>query len=456
MLGEVLLAGALATGRLTFLLLAALGALGLAFAFTFPMTVAVGTLVLGASVFHGQWFEYSFGPLSANGAEVLLAALFVVALTRPRSRTWGGVAGTGLGVFLLLLGVATAVAVADGTVELLSSFAWGRVFLLFTYFYCVVRLFDDRESIARLLGWAAGIAAATGLVALYVSVASGPTSALQDPAEQFIREEEGLGIIQRVRLPGLSLAYALFWYAIVRAIRTHGSRRLLWTAATGGMFVNIAVSFNRNMWVGLTVGLVLMLLLAGPQVRRRLVGGLAAAAVLFLLILPSQLGSEEKLTPLVKRGTSLTNPESLRAEASLQSRENETEVAWDVALDNPLIGIGPGVDFGVSFIEATGGGGWVRVPQLFLHNQYLYLMLIAGIPALAAFLAYLLASLRLAWAWRLRTPESAAWGVGLASIMLSAFVAIYFSAADMVFAISLLTGAIFVTRSDREEAGEGA
>jgi O-antigen ligase len=218
-----------------------------------------------------------------------------------------------------------------------------------------------------------------------------------------------------------------------------------------GMLVNIAVSFNRNMWVGLGVGLLLMLVLSGPLVRRRLAAAIAVIAVL-LAILPSQLGSEEKLTPLIKRGTSLTNPESLQAESSLKSRANETDIAIDVALDHPVIGIGPGVDFNVSFIEATGGGNWVRVPQLFLHNQYLYLMLIAGIPALAAFLVYLLSCLSWAWHWRTRTPEMSAWGVGLFSIMLSSFVAIYFSATDMVFALALLTGAIFVTRNDREGA----
>lgn len=96
---------------------------------------------------------------------------------------------------------------------------------------------------------------------------------------------------------------------------------------------------------------------------------------------------------------------------------------------------------------------WVRVSQLFLHNQYLYLMLIAGLPALLAFMAFLLASLRSAWSWRTRTPETAAWGVGLASIMLSSIVAIYFSASEMIFAICLLTAAIYVARSEPEEAG---
>ena len=448
---ELILAAALASGRLSIALMVFVAAAGLAFAFAYPMATAVLTLALGASIFHDQWFAFTVGPLDANGAELLLLSLFIVALIRPRRGTWGGVAGAGLAVFLGLLGVSTGLAVSAGDVELLGSFAWGRVFAFYVFFYIVVRLFGDRESITRLLGWAAVLAALTGFTALFISVASGPASFLQDPAQQFIRDEEGLGVIQRVRLPGLALAYGLFWYAVVRATQTHGTWRLLWGAALAGMFVNIAVSFNRNMWVGLSLGLLAMVLLSGPQVRRRLIGTIAAVGIAIALV-ATQGGSDSRLEPLVERGASLGDPESLQAESSLQSREIETEVAWDVARDNPIVGIGPGVDFGVSFFEVTAGGVWARVSQLFLHNQYLYLMLIAGLPALLAFMAFLLASLRCAWSWRTRTPETAAWGVGLASIMLSSIVAIYFSASEMIFAICLLTAAIYVVRSEPEEA----
>jgi O-antigen ligase len=453
LLAELILAAALASGRLTVALMAFLAAGGLALVFAYPMATAVLALVLGASVFHEEWFAFSVGPLNANGAEALLGALFIVALTRPKHRTWGGLAGASLAAFLGLLAVSTLLAVSAGNVDLLSSFAWGRVFLFFALFYVAVRLFGDRESMRRLLGWASALAALTGALAFVLSFSSGPASIFQDPSQQFIRAEEGLGLIQRVRLPGLSLAYALFWYAVVRTARSHGTPRLLWGAAVAGMFVNIIVSFNRNMWVGLVLGLLVMLVLSGPQVRRRLVVALGVIAIAIGL-LGSQLGSDSRISPLVERGTSLGDTESLEAESSLQTREIETEVAWDVARENLLIGIGPGVDFGVSFFEATPGGVWVRVSQFFLHNQYLYLMLIAGLPALIAFLGYLLTSLWGAWSWRMRTPETAALGVGLASIMLSSIVAIYFSAPDMIIAISLLTAAIYAARRDLEASGQ--
>jgi O-antigen ligase len=451
-LAELILAGALASGRLSITLVAFVAAGGLAIAFAYPMATAVLALVLATSVFHEEWFAFAAGPVNANGAELLIGALFIVALTRPKHRTWGGLVGGALAFFFALLGISTALAVSAGNVDLLGSFAWGRAFLFFALFYVVIRLFGDWESIRYLLGWAAALAALTGVLAVFLSFGSGPESIFQDPSQQFIRAQEGLGIIQRVRLPGLALAYALFWYAVVRTARTRGTPRLLWGAALAGMFANIMVSFNRNMWVGLVIGLLAMLVLSGPQVRRRLVVALGVLAIAIGL-LGAQLGSDSRISPLIERGTSLGDTESLEAESSLQTREIETEVAWDVAQQNLLIGIGPGVDFGVSFFEATAQGVWVRVSQLFLHNQYLYLMLIAGLPALIAFLGYLLASLWAAWSWRTRTPETAGLGVGLASIMLSSLVAIYFSAPDMIVAISLLTAAIFTMRREPEPAG---
>lgn len=313
-LAELILAAALASGRLSIALMVFVAAAALAFAFAYPLATAVLTLALGVSIFHGQWFAFTLGPLDANAAELLLFSLFIVALIRPRHRTWGGVAGAGLAVFLGLLGISTALAVSAGDVELLGSLAWGRVFAFYAFFYIVVRLFGDRDSITRLLGWAAALAALTGFTALFISVASGPASFLQDPAQQFIRDEEGLGLIQRVRLPGLALAYGLFWYAVVRTTQTHGTWRLLWGAALAGMFVNIAVSFNRNMWVGLSLGLLAMVLLSGPQVRRRLIAAIAAVGIAIALV-ATQGGSDSRFAPLVERGLRSAIPKACRPRA---------------------------------------------------------------------------------------------------------------------------------------------
>ncbi|HEY7255621.1 MAG TPA: O-antigen ligase family protein [Solirubrobacterales bacterium] len=442
---EVVLAWVLASGRLSSALWAFIAVCVLAVAYRYPMGTAVLALVLGVSVFYPERFSYAIGPLNLNGSELLLGVLLVIAVIKPGKNTWGGLTGLAVALFLIWLGVSIVLCVNAGSTELINAFNWSRVFAMYAFFFVVVRLFGDRESMRRLLAWSAVIAAVTGFIALLLSLnVGGAESFFQDPSQQFIHTEEGLGIIDRIRLPGLSLGYALFWYAVVMIIQTRGRKRVLWSIGLVGMAVDILVSFNRNMWIGVVIGLLAMLALSGPMVRRRLMGALAVLAFL-IVVIGTQPGPESKLSPLVARGTSLTNSEELFASASLQSRADETEVAWNVVKANPLAGVGPGVEFGVSFFEATAPGVWTVVPQLFLHNQYIYLMLVGGVPLLLFFMVYLLTSLRFAWWRRFRTPESAAWGVGLLSIMLSSIVAIYFAAPDMVFSIALLTGAIYAS-----------
>jgi O-antigen ligase len=100
--------------------------------------------------------------------------------------------------------------------------------------------------------------------------------------------------------------------------------------------------------------------------------------------------------------------------------------------------------------------GSTSVPQLFLHNQYLYLLLISGVPGLAAFLLFL--GLPIAQAVR-RTPRDPAitsLAVGIAMIMISSVVAIYFTVDDMTAVLGLLAGVIVADAEGRAAAGESS
>jgi O-antigen ligase len=100
--------------------------------------------------------------------------------------------------------------------------------------------------------------------------------------------------------------------------------------------------------------------------------------------------------------------------------------------------------------------GYILVPQLFLHNQYLYLVLIAGVPGLIAFLFFLLTPLVAVVRRVPRDPAITACGVGIAAIMLSAVVAIYFTVENMTAVLGLLTGVIIADRDDRAAAGQSS
>jgi hypothetical protein len=80
--------------------------------------------------------------------------------------------------------------------------------------------------------------------------------------------------------------------------------------------------------------------------------------------------------------------------------------------------------------------------------------LIAGIPGLLAFLVFLGVPMAQAIRRSPGDPAIAACGVGIALIMISAVVAIYFTAEDMTAVLGLLTGIIVADREGRAAAGE--
>jgi hypothetical protein len=76
--------------------------------------------------------------------------------------------------------------------------------------------------------------------------------------------------------------------------------------------------------------------------------------------------------------------------------------------------------------------------------------LISGIPGLIAFVLFLGLSVTTAWRRTPRDPAVAALGIGIALIMVSAVVAIYFTVIDMTAVLGLLTGVIVADSEGRE------
>ncbi|HZK15815.1 MAG TPA: O-antigen ligase family protein [Solirubrobacterales bacterium] len=440
---EVLLARGLAAPEISRFVLLFAGVLVVALVFRFPLATALLFLGFTDFVFHSTFFAYEVGALSVRPHELALAALFALAVLRPRRSTWGGPAGIALAIFLALIAASGALAVADGNAPLTDVFNWGRSFAPLTLFYVIVRLFPAPAQRRALLTGAAVIAAAAGVVAVLVALGWSVGDELKGEGTQIVREEEGLPGLLRVRLAGLSLAYGLFWYVAVRAAGAAAGRRIGWVLMLTAVGGAIAVSFNRNMWIGLVVGLMLMLVLGGPWVRSRLVAAIAiGAAGLALLASVGSTTDTEVLEPVVKRGATLFDPRGVSQESSLTEREQETGPAWEAAKRNPLLGVGPGVSFGVYNLQFVGPHSIKLEPQLFLHNQYLYLLLIGGVPGLFAFLAFLGVPLARAVTRLPRDPAITACGVGIAMIMVSSVVAIYFSVEDMTAVLGLLTGIV--------------
>lgn len=453
---ELLLARGVAQEGISRVVVLFLAVAALAFVLRFPLATAIGLLAFTDFVFHPTYFDFHAGPLSVRPHELALLALLGLSLLRPERRTWGGSAGGALAAFLGIVLLSAALGVAEGRAGATDVLAWGRPLFLLTFFYVVVRLFPTAAQRRQLLTGAVVLAAATGVVALAVALGAGFGDSLQSAGENAITSQEGIGSIERVRLVGLSAAYALFWFAVVRTTTAGKGSRLFWLLLLAGLVLNIAVSFNRNMWLGLAVGLVMMAVVGGHLVRNRLVG-MVVALVLGAALVTAFGGASPNSTlidPVLERGSTLLQPDELSSERSFRDRQYETEIALDAARDNPLLGVGIGAEFDVFVIEQIGPHSFQVTPQLYLHNQYLYLLLIGGIPGLVAFLLFLLLPVSQALRRQPRDPALAACGVGIVLVMISAAVAIYFTVADMTAVLGMLAGVIVADTENQVPAGE--
>lgn len=438
-----------------------LGLYVVAFVFRFPLATALVLFFFTDFLFAATKFSHNVGSITVRPAEVALACLFLLALVRPRKQTWGGATGGALAVFLGLVAISALIAVKSGSTSLSNAFNWGRPLALLTFFYIVVRLFPEVQDRRRLLTGTAVLAAMAGLVALMISVGIGFAASIGEQSGiGEVSGESGAEGVQRIRLAGLSVSYALFWYAAVQVIAQRHFKRLFWAAILGGMAASIILSYNRNMWLGIAIGAILMAVVGGSIVRSRMTVGLAVlvAGVVVLLAFGSQTSNDSVVKPLIKRGSSILELGKTEKESSLEDRARETEGAWDTARNHLAIGIGPGVPFGVyekePIISGSFSFGESVTPQLFIHNQYLYLILICGIPGLIAFLVFAAIPLLTALQRAPRDPAIAACAIGLAIILVSSAVAIYLTVPDMTALIGLLAGVIIADRDGPAAAGE--
>ncbi|MBI1724207.1 MAG: O-antigen ligase family protein [Candidatus Tectomicrobia bacterium] len=149
-----------------------------------------------------------------------------------------------------------------------------------------------------------------------------------------------------------------------------GRRRWIYLAAAlmGGALVG---TFSRNAWIGLAVS---VLIIGLAERSRKVLAAAAAAAAVAWIIFPQ---------PVRDRFFSLADPkDATRVERFLMWRSG-----LRIALDHPLLGVGPGQIKKEFPAYADPRAGKRRTGHL--HNNFLHLAAERGFPALAAWL----------WAW---------------------------------------------------------
>jgi len=327
------------------------------------------------------------------------------------------------------------VALGAGRTQFAEAFGYTRQFAPLFLFFVIVRLFPEPRQARHLVLFAAVAGAVTGYVALASAAPGSPLVNVLNPDERSsIRGDvEGLGLVNRVRLPGVSIAYVLFWFV---ALRAQSARRgwplVSWLAILAGMALSLALSFNRNMWLGLAIGFLMILVLGRGLLRRRLAVALAVLVVgaMALALSGPKLSSDSPLYPIIQRGSTLFHPGQEARDSSLEDRRIENRAAVEAIERNPVLGVGPGVRYGAF------GNPWA-------HNQYLHLMLIAGPGALLAFLLFICIPAARALGGAV-DDDCMALAVGVAMTMVSSLVMISFVNASWAAVLALLAGALTI------------
>ncbi len=383
--------------RLRLLLVPPMAIAGLWGVGRFPLVATFAVVALGATILHPSQFKVGVGPLDLRLSEVILGALLLVALVRPRRAWWGGTPGIALLIFFAVLVVSAISAVASGRAHPTDAYHYSRAMAPLLLFFVVIRLFPAPHDARRLL-WAAGVLSiVTGVASLLAAPPGSPLVDILAPRDLPVNERpppqltDGLGLVNRLRLPGAALAYVLFWYAAAHVLRDRGASRVFWTATAVAIVATIAVSLNRNMWTGLALGGLIFFTLSRGSSRRGLVAAVLVVAALGAGVGLSgiQVSRDSPAYAFVARAQTLLQPEEQARTSSLTDRFYENRYAIATIREHPLMGVGPGAPFGLRDVENLGGGSHRRFDALFTHNQYLHLLLIGGPLLLVALLVFL-------------------------------------------------------------------
>jgi len=194
----------------------------------------------------------------------------------------------------------------------------------------------------------------------------------------------------RTRNSLATLLNMLAFLLLADVLRASGPQR--GRAATGLfiLLVTVGVIQSRGAWLGLAIGLILLLIidLRRDSLRRwRLPAAVFAAA--FLVALAISASHPVSGTDVLARAASLGNVPDAG-----YTRFLIWEPAWRLFLQHPWLGTGIGTYFMVipPWLDPADTSA-----HFYVHNDYLQLLVETGIPGLVAFLLIMLSALRLAY-----------------------------------------------------------
>jgi len=336
-------------------------------------------------------------------SDVILLVLLGLAIVHPLLSRRSEATGTPLDLpFLLFFGMATLstfLAIQRGAVDYLTALTKMRAFTYYLTFFIITRLVLQERQIKLLIR---GFLLLAGLVsvAMIAQFALGTSIGLLAGRVEALRTEgTTYAGITRILPPGQSLVlvgFVTMTFRMLLARPTPGALgRLLWW---GLLAAALILTFNRSFWVVTTITLVMGVLLARGQDRRKatlwILGlGFLLAVVLLLVFYDPESEAARLASATLDRLTTLVSRETFADpfRSSLRWRDFEYKYAIPQILARPITGIG----LGTFYRPYLYGIDWVGFDgRSYTHNGHLSILMTTGLVGYLSFLWLSLAFLK--------------------------------------------------------------
>ena len=380
-----------------------------------------------------------------------------------RNGTTSDVLFGGLGLLVVALLVFEAIGVVTGVaqgVEPKIAIMSARQLTFFAAYWVTV-IAATRDASRRGLLRAAVAVSVLTVVFQVVQIVLGAEDLIFQVGEYsdvVLEDPSAGGAFVRVRPPGLTLVYVTAAFAASYLVWGPPRRRLAVVLLLCVCLTGVLLSYNRNMILGLAMGMLAAGLLARRRSRPLLIGASTVIVVSFVVALALSSGPGGMGGQIVDRVLSLGDVEGLES-GTLVLRRQENTLALRQIEAHPLAGIGWGTSYGHRRWDSLTG---TQFDVASIHNQYYHLWLRAGLFGLCSMLGLLLGGIVLG-ARRLRSqePEAETWlgaavVASLVALALSSVVGMYMSQPPSIVTLMGVLGlasAIHLqTRSRRAEA----
>jgi O-antigen ligase len=261
----------------------------------------------------------------------------------------------------------------------------------------------------------------------------------------------------RVRPPALTLIYVVTIFAAAYLLWGPRRQRLRVSFMCGAGALGVLLSLNRNMILGILLGLTIAAVVA-PRRNRFLLAGLVSSllAVAAISLAQGELrgGSAGSV---VQRVLSIGDIAELQS-GTLSDRAYENRFALQVLKSEPVTGIGWGTPYGARLTDYR-EGRLVTEPRGFMHQQYLWIWMRAGLAGLLVLLLLLGLALASAARWsRKRDWDDQSWlgpavlasVIGLAA---SATVGTYLTNPESIVVLMGVLALAYALRAQLETSG---